>query len=545
MLHFDQRFDFMQSEIQKQERASSNSTQPSKVLRQNTRRNDRAAETDKRESFLPFVDEINAHDFDRIVTRRAMDLNEDLFAANHTLGGRRISEVEPDQTGLPVVPMTFSLEILAELASKLCPDLCLVGVERVRLAKWIDYHQPKSSIQAELKIKSRQADGGYVKATGKIFHFATGSEPNLERPTSTFTLHLRDKYSSPRKAGEADLGKEIGNCSTKQLYDHLFHGPQMQGVSAIKGVFEDGVVASVKILSRNELFTSQSNPAFIVDPVMLDSAMQPMCAWHTLQDNPNGRVLLPIGVDEIEFFGPIPKVATELTSITTRTRESTRQFSHDVELVDAAGNLFCRMKGCHYWRFYVPSGIGNFQGPKNEYSFASIVDPLPTNSRFGEPNFSTIKLDVPTDLDNDTLQLAAAHSVLSNQEMAEYRKLRPNEERTQWLFARIAAKEALRKFHAAKDSKRFFLADIEIQGMTLNNFSASYRDSSARIKLAEVSVAQTGMTFVAMAGPERVDLSIKRVSPAEPSLAEQPSGISAETHELNDLMLAISSSSNR
>src|SRR5205814_174738 len=53
------------------------------------------------------------------VMRRRLDLAEDLFAADHTLGGRTVSKVDPDQHGLPVMPMTFSLEMMAELAALL------------------------------------------------------------------------------------------------------------------------------------------------------------------------------------------------------------------------------------------------------------------------------------------------------------------------------------------------------------------------------------------------------------------------------------------
>jgi acyl transferase domain-containing protein len=61
------------------------------------------------------------------VMRRRLDLAEDLFAADHTLGGRTVSKVDPNQHGLPVMPMTFSLEMMAELASLLVPGQVVIG----------------------------------------------------------------------------------------------------------------------------------------------------------------------------------------------------------------------------------------------------------------------------------------------------------------------------------------------------------------------------------------------------------------------------------
>src|SRR5262249_51268316 len=73
------------------------------------------------------------------VMRRRLDLAEDLFAAEHTLGGRTISKVDPNQHGLPVMPMTFSLEMMAELAALLIPGQVVVGFEGVRLLRWLPF----------------------------------------------------------------------------------------------------------------------------------------------------------------------------------------------------------------------------------------------------------------------------------------------------------------------------------------------------------------------------------------------------------------------
>ncbi|HEY2909236.1 MAG TPA: acyltransferase domain-containing protein, partial [Gemmataceae bacterium] len=52
-----------------------------------------------------------------VIFRRIMDEREDLYVDDHTLGGRGVSKVNPSQNGLPVLPMTFSLEAMAEAAS--------------------------------------------------------------------------------------------------------------------------------------------------------------------------------------------------------------------------------------------------------------------------------------------------------------------------------------------------------------------------------------------------------------------------------------------
>ena len=74
-----------------------------------------------------------------LVTRRWLHLDEDLYAHDHSLGGCDVSRVDPKQHGSPVLPMTFSLEILAEAGVTLLPECKVIAIENVRLHRWIAF----------------------------------------------------------------------------------------------------------------------------------------------------------------------------------------------------------------------------------------------------------------------------------------------------------------------------------------------------------------------------------------------------------------------
>ena len=76
-----------------------------------------------------------------LVMRRILDLCEDHFATHHTVGGREISKVDPGQYGVPVMPMTFTLEMMAEAAAVLVPGLVVTSVRDVRLYRWLAYDE--------------------------------------------------------------------------------------------------------------------------------------------------------------------------------------------------------------------------------------------------------------------------------------------------------------------------------------------------------------------------------------------------------------------
>src|SRR5262249_30243133 len=75
------------------------------------------------------------------LAQRSLDLAEDLFAAQHMVGGQVISRVDPNQHGLPVLPMTFSMEIMAEIASLLMPGLVVIGIRNIRLFRSLNYDE--------------------------------------------------------------------------------------------------------------------------------------------------------------------------------------------------------------------------------------------------------------------------------------------------------------------------------------------------------------------------------------------------------------------
>ena len=77
-------------------------------------------------------------------------LDEALFLRDHTLG-RQISVTDPALTGLPVMPLTMSMEMLAEAAAVLMPDQHLVGMRHVRAYRWMTLEDDKLTVRLVAK----------------------------------------------------------------------------------------------------------------------------------------------------------------------------------------------------------------------------------------------------------------------------------------------------------------------------------------------------------------------------------------------------------
>src|SRR5262249_32000561 len=151
------------------------------------------------------------------------------------------------------------------------------------------------------------------------------------------------------------------------LYKNLFHGPRLQGVTAPGRVGDEGIESPARVLPRGELFRSTAEPALLLDPVLLDVVMHPLAAWHLEQPDQAGRILLPTAVSSLALFAPPLPTGTALRSRGQVEESSRRHFTHGVEVVGADGRLWCRLASVRYWRFFVPFGEVNFNGPKDEY----------------------------------------------------------------------------------------------------------------------------------------------------------------------------------
>jgi Polyketide synthase dehydratase len=89
------------------------------------------------EMVMPFIGQIIQHiPGESIVIERILNLAEDLYLADHAFV--HAQEVKPLSACLPVLPMTFSLEVMAEIAACLVPGYGLIGLEDIKATRWIE-----------------------------------------------------------------------------------------------------------------------------------------------------------------------------------------------------------------------------------------------------------------------------------------------------------------------------------------------------------------------------------------------------------------------
>src|SRR6185437_3019770 len=98
---------------------------------------------------------------------RTLDLAEDRYLADHLFV---YAPCKPAQECLPVLPLTMSMEFVAEAAALLSPGLGLIGFENVRGLRWIGLRDcSRIDLRIEACVESFDEETGVQRIHCTIF----------------------------------------------------------------------------------------------------------------------------------------------------------------------------------------------------------------------------------------------------------------------------------------------------------------------------------------------------------------------------------------
>jgi hypothetical protein len=454
-----------------------------------------------------------------VVTRRILDEREDRYADDHTLGGRGVSRVDPGQNGLPVLPMTFSLEAMAEAAALLAPGKVVTAVRNIRLYRWLPFDPDPTTLEVRASVASTDPAAGVVEVKADVRDLGNSFvRDGANKPASEAVLVLADRYPDPPDPRPFRLTDEQPCRSTvEDLRRNMFHGPLFRMIRSLGRTGREGIEGTLEVQPRTGWFRSNPDPRVVLDPVLVDAAMHILGAWHLEQPDWTGRILLPFEVTSVEFFGPTPPVGSSLVVRGHNEQESARHYRHGLEVFAPDGRLWLRMTGAGYWRFYLPFGHVNFFGPKDEYFLSrDWPETVPPRGE-GAPPRRCHALEPPADLKQPVLRAAGARVTMTPRELAEFRGWKGTDaELNDWFFGRMLAKDAVRAAWAEKHGERMFPADIETEADSAGRVVCRPRGAAGPEALPPVTVAVAdGVVAAFSAFARHVGLALVTVADSE------------------------------
>lgn len=454
------------------------------------------------EGSLPFIGQVLAYaPGESLTIRRRLHLDEDLYLADHAFV--HAPGVKPVSACMPVLPLTMSLEVMAEAAACLAPGLGLIGFEDVKATRWIEVSDRDSEV---LNITAGVQE---VDADGQVWRIAVAIQlEGQEMPSTTATVLFSSAY-------RVDLDLAFGNFSNpyrlpltgEDIYRerHMFHGPCFHCLTGEIIIADEGAVTDLVTRLPTELFRSIDQPQLLIDPALFDGIGQFIGVWAMQHD----RYVLPIGFGKLELYRSTPPAGTRAPIRIEIVRDEAMTMYANVEIQDGSGGVWLRVLEWGSIKFRNQPQVLDFRRQPTRHLLSRPLD-LPSLAQG-----TLCCLITQADTQGFDSLLLARH-YLHLDEMADFTaKAGVPPRQQQWQLGRVAAKDAVRAWLAARSEApdmlhpAAFAIDREAAGQPL------VAALEGHPRLPRISIAHCEDRAVAIACEQPVGVDIEQIRPRD------------------------------
>ena len=408
-----------------------------------------------------------------------LDVRRDPIAEHHTLGGRKVSAIDPSLRGLPVLPFAVMAEMAAQAAAMIVsPDLALVRLIHVKANKWVRYEN--EPVFVEIRAwREASDDPGEERVRISLYNRGRGGRSEASRPVFEATAAFGLATPEPPLAEPWVLEKaRVSRFTAASIYDEqwLFHGPAMQAVSEVGPISASGIEGKLRVLPWEPLIDPDcGRPARLhTDAIVLDSFTHLLGCWGLDELADRGDVVFPLHLDDLQIFGDRPDVGTDIACRIAIRELQRHRLRVDVEIVRPDGTVWMRLRDWEDWRFHWPGRYRDvFRQPRDffigeEWSLEGAG-----------PGLRAVWLAPPADMGRPVWRDVLEQTQLGPAELAAHLAEGGSEDlRSQRVWGRIAAKEATRRLWldqgwaptypadlaVIEEGKRFVLIHVEQPG---------------------------------------------------------------------------------
>jgi len=229
----------------------------------------------------PFLGELVSQDAKKASWVREVTLEKEPYLLDHGFGGLP-SLIDKTKVALPIIPFTFSMETAVEAAVALAGTACVVQrVYDVRALRWFVYLGKPLKLEIQAQFLSETV------IFCRVYNVVSGQK-RLSFESKVEILRS-NKNTYPISSGFSPIGKikcpyhsgnfYLADSPSKPWIPSMFHGQAFQAVENIINMGNDGFIATIKILSKKNLFVSESAPYLMLDPIMIDASLQVTAYW--------------------------------------------------------------------------------------------------------------------------------------------------------------------------------------------------------------------------------------------------------------------------
>lgn len=395
---------------------------------------------------------------------KTFSIDDDPFFADFAIGTSQISYSDQKLRGYTLLGLPAAAEIMAELAARLVPNRRLLAVDDLQSSGSVAFVKDRLRIQVRAeRVASSDPSCAAVRAS---IREASGPDSFLTSPACLATFTFGDELPERK----AFVPKPLANprsvhWTDNEIYpERLDSGRSLQCIRKADLWSEGGLDYEVEVprLEGSVAFTSL--PQWEIDPRLLAVVADGFALWRS-HKRFEGTFSLAFRLRHLALHAPGFKEGARLKCYLRIQDGTVNSQIADIMVSDGKGALMLKIAGYEELTERVPPEYCRLVLSPSESYLTQTVDA----SMLGDPATATasaLVTDIPYKIFERNSELwlkTMSHIVLGKGERRAFREMTGTvQRRTEWLFGRIAAKEAVRRFVKENYQARWSSADIQI-----------------------------------------------------------------------------------
>ncbi len=425
------------------------------------------------------------------------------------IGSAGVSMSDPQMRGLTLFPVSFGIEVMAEMAERLLPNRTLQEVSHIRSPRWLSF----TGGQLALRLSAtREGDSVRVRL------YSEEEEAGFARAAMEAVFTFGDVVPEPPAQLESQplASPKLVNWRTHDIYPkRLFQGPFLRNVRLASGWGYNGLDYEVQVPARSALIRGVRKPCFSAMPLVLDATLSGFPLWRS-HERFHGAISLPFRCKSIRYYAAWIPDKTQLRCALRLTNVTTRTFQVDILVSDLSGHVVLQVEGWEEVSGRASPALHDFVTNPSKYF---VSQPLPAtilpNAESGVEGALILNATPEFFTAHRELWLKAlAAVVLTHVEREDFLRMGGVPARKlEWLLGRTAAKESIRRLLLRDYNLYVPSADIAIWKDDLGK-PHPVGDWQGQVSVApDLSIAHTGgLILGATLARGRIGLDVESAS---------------------------------
>lgn len=385
------------------------------------------------------------------------------FLADFSIGSSQISYSDPNLKGLLLLPVAVGIEVMAEAAMRVMPSRALAAVEDFSCRRRVAFRDGR----LRLFIRAERIASG-TAGTAALRVLIRDDSPNSEYTWAIMeaTVILSSEPPAPMPGSPMPLTRPRSvHWSGREIYPAMLScGSRLRGIAFVRAWGEGGLDYTVRVPQRIGAVAAATYPLWAVNPILLEIVASGFRLWRS-QDRFPGSFSLPLRLRRIEILGAAPKEGAELNCYLRLTGVTPESQLCDITVTGGDGNTVFEISGWEEQTSRVPKEYCQMLlQPANAFLSSRLSREIVGNP--GTDIATAYTTDVPYHVfeRSEALWLKLmGRLVLSDSERRKLDTMTGSvARRTEWLFGRLVAKEAVRRFLKDFYQARWSDADVQI-----------------------------------------------------------------------------------